>query len=195
MQAPAGVYKYYSETVEPYVTKWQSESIDSIGATLWETDPLYVSFGDLQEAGVPIIYVAAAGNLGFKFPLAPALWDFVLSASAAGDVPAESDSCTTFYNTLGTANSTPFLSRADYSNYGEISLDGSYFASQDVAGTSFAAPKLSYLTAMYWLKTGQAGCGQFAPPFKYAPESLAWCNFDLDEAVPTLCPAFPTPNP
>lgn len=87
-----------------------------------------------------VVYVGAAGNFENPYPLAPASWDFVISVSSDGstsDVDCRKDV-------------------ADYSNCAEVKVDGVYYNSQDIVGTSFAAPKISARSAINLLLTQPA---------------------------------------
>ena len=133
-------------------------------------------------APVKVIPVGAAGNgvkygspptfVGLPFPFAPALWDFVVSVSSNG----------------------PHL------NSGEVTLPGvGPTMEPNHFGTSFAAPRLSALEAMYLLKTGLANCGagqnpplgyvaHYSGPISVSPVS-PWENTDKS-AWPTKCATF-----
>lgn len=123
-----------------------------------------------------IINIAAAGNLakllGNAPPLAPALWDDVISVSASQ------------------ADGT----KADYSNNGEVMLGGTTLTGQH-EGTSFAAPKLSVLAALYLLQGGQKTCtgsvNSTNPPMKYAPLTHSWDNLAVNDAASQYCTVFP----
>jgi hypothetical protein len=82
-----------------------------------------------------------------------------------------------------------------YSNAGEVQMplsDSSY------AGTSFAAPELSYRAARYLLQGGGVSCfgsdgRDTSPPLKYAPHTGDYQNLPLPTAVPLWCSDFPQP--
>ncbi|MFG1603185.1 hypothetical protein [Actinoplanes sp. NPDC049265] len=113
-------------------------------------DPAWTSFRRdlLEPGGTPtVVPVGAAGNgvrdakgnkVGLPFPFAPALWDFVASASVDAD---------------------PQI--AARFNSGEVKLDGTGPAAllPGSYGSSFAAPRLSALQAKYLAETGHTGCG------------------------------------
>jgi hypothetical protein len=81
---------------------------------------------------------------GLPFPFAPALWDFVASASA---------------------DASPEVTAR--LNSGEVKLDGTGPALIPGSfGTSFAAPRLSALEAKYLAETGNVVCGG-TPPLGY----------------------------
>lgn len=89
-----------------------------------------------QTRGVgSIIAVAAAGNSGEPFPYAPAQWAGIVSVSASDD---NADFVTT-------------EPRASYSNEGGVMLPGTWESTvhntTDV-GTSFAAPRYSFMMAL-----------------------------------------------
>jgi hypothetical protein len=138
-----------------------------------------------DNAGIKVIPVGAAGNgvryydgtqelrRGLKFPFAPGLWDFVVSASADSD-------------------HTP--SRL---NSGEVKLAGTGPSTvQGSFGTSFAAPRLSALEAIYLLKTGLAQCAADQPPLGYVnaavgatANGVTWDNLGSGD-WPAKCPDF-----
>lgn len=113
-------------------------------------DQAWTSFRhDLIEPDGPltVVPVGAAGNgvkdakgnrIGLPFPFAPALWDFVVSAS----VDAEPSIAARF-------------------NSGEVKLDATGPAAllPGSFGSSFAAPRLSALQAKYLAETGARACG------------------------------------
>jgi len=78
------------------------------------------------------------------FSMAPGVWDAVVSVSA-------SDGSNT--------------SKADYSNGGEVMMDDSN--EHKAQGTSFAAPKLSALEALYLFNGGGTRCDGHRPPLGY----------------------------
>ncbi len=115
---------------------------------------------DPENAKLVVNTVGAAGNgvklfnkdgseirRGLPFPFAPALWDFVVSASA--------DASTDLYNS------------------GEVKLDfkGPIIQQSPIqiraVGSSFSAPRLSAKEAIYLLKTGYAACDSHTPPLGY----------------------------
>ena len=89
--------------------------------------------------------------------------------------------------------------RAWYANSGEVKLDGDWGhkspdgATYEVAGTSFAAPRLSYLEARYLLTGGQVSCDNYAPPLGYTnidSGNPRWLNLLLGNAVTSYCQNF-----
>jgi len=128
--------------------------------------------------------LAAAGNLSHKFSLAPAMWDFVASISSDGDQEIGDRVCLDVY-----ADAT--LVKADYSNDGEIRMDGFYSFDPEVEGTSFAAPRFSYYAAMYLLAGGDSECNGLLPPMGYAEEDGLWCNLERQYAAELYCQDFP----
>jgi hypothetical protein len=162
-------------------------------------DPAWQSFSSqlIQPgvAGAPlkVVPVAASGNgvkyfdrkaeppglvrRGLPFPFAPALWDFVVSASADAD-PAV----------------------AARLNSGEIALDATGPALVPGSfGTSFAAPRLSALEAKYLAETGNVACGG-TPTMGYVDLSATpvlnlsinspWKNLAKAD-WPSICSRFP----
>jgi len=123
-----------------------------------------------------VILVGAAGNgveygdppvrMGLPFPFAPALWDFVVSAS--GDGPS---------------------SFTDKLNSGEVKLAyaGPTLAPESL-GTSFAAPRLSALEALYLMETGRVVCDGNSPPLGYINAAI------VASAIPSKQPPSPWQN-
>ena len=115
---------------------------------------------------------------GLPFPFAPALWDFVVSASADAE-PA-------------------ITARL---NSGEVKLDAAGPALVPGSfGTSFAAPRLSALEARYLAETGSVACGG-TPPLGYVDLSGSpvlnlsvaspWKN-QGKATWPGICATFPS---
>jgi hypothetical protein len=115
---------------------------------------------------------------GLPFPFAPALWDFVVSASADADADV--------------------VARL---NSGEVKLDGTGPAIVPGSfGTSFAAPRLSALEAKYLAETGNVVCGG-TPPLGYidmtagsmgdVSGSSPWRNRGKAD-WPSICGDFPS---
>jgi hypothetical protein len=141
------------------------------------SDPSWQRFrakpaGDSGAAEVTVVPVGAAGNgvwyrpsptgppvrKVLHFPFAPALWESVVSVSAAND---------------GTL--------ADYSNWGEVSQAGNGpDIAPSVRGTSFAAPRVSGQESMYLLRGGPVACDHSTPPLKYVPDpgTGGWANLN-----------------
>lgn len=111
-----------------------------------------------------IILVGAAGNSGYPFAFAPALWDHVVSVSASDNGGG----------------------KAGYSNTGEVMMDGTTKFSHggvDVVGTSFASPRLALEQAFYLRNITSVSegieCDGMAgivarPPLGYIPEAGDW---------------------
>jgi hypothetical protein len=115
---------------------------------------------------------------GLPFPFAPALWDFVVSASVDADPDV-----------------TARL------NSGEIKLDGTGPGLVPGSfGTSFAAPRLSALETKYLVETGSVVCGG-NPPLGYVDLSASpviklsvaspWKNLGKAD-WPSICSTFPS---
>ncbi len=79
-----------------------------------------------------------------SFPMAPGVWNAVVSVSASRGSNAP---------------------KADYSNSGEVMMDDSN--EYKAEGTSFAAPKLSALEALYLFNGGEISCDGHRPPLGY----------------------------
>jgi hypothetical protein len=148
------------------------------------SDPLYTMLKDPPTLGQSgsTISMAAAGNSGTKdlkaldFPFAPALWPEVLSVSASGSASAATDPL-----------DVTSQNKATYSNSGEVMVSG-VNSDKTNEGTSFAAPKLAYLTARYLL-TCKSNCNSRV--LKNANKSA---NNTLQVAA-TPYPPFPTTLP
>ncbi|MDI1464103.1 hypothetical protein QEZ54_24250 [Catellatospora sp. KI3] len=149
------------------------------------------SVGQSKDAQA-VVAVGAAGNgircgkerrASFRFPFAPALWDGVVSVSAAN----------------------PAGGIMPYSNSGEVRLDGEGPSAllPGSHGTSFAAPRLSAYEAVYLLRTGRIRCAPTAdrPPLAYVTHAdvlsaattgvLPWKDEDRP-AWPAYCADFRT---
>jgi len=135
-------------------------------------DPLYQWINNPGVGGdyATAISIASSGNSGpLPYPFAPAMWSAVLSVSALN---------------------------ADYSNSGEITVSGTHptekmDSREPITGTSFAAPRVSLVTAMYLLFGGDAKCsgydGDSHPPMAYAPTKDDWRNLEMREAAGLYC--------
>jgi len=146
-----------------------------------------------DKTDIQLISVGAAGNYGEKgyvYPFAPAIWDRVISVSASQQ----------------TNNPIPM----DYSNPGEILMCGELddndctdstqtefpsfvvglpFVEDNEAGTSFAAPRLSYEAAIYLLNGGVIDCNNSYPWLGYAQGDGPWNNYILGGAEAAgICP-------
>lgn len=103
----------------------------------WTNDPLYSNLPEYCGTGAKVVPVAAAGNFGWDFPLVPAAWSnagvISVSGSDGGDAYIASPP------------------RASWSNWGAVLMPGWTVDSLDnaVSGTSFAAPRLAALLALY----------------------------------------------
>lgn len=147
-------------------------------------DPLLAYFREQQSRIIP---VAAAGNTGLPYPFAPAIWDVVLSVGAPNYT----------FPRLHQPQTLTF-------NSGEVQAEGcTKYENQEFPGTSFAAPKISYLAAVYLLNNGQLICsgddnsiGIANPVLGYANEEEGdWQNLELKTAIERYCSAFPAPMP
>ena len=90
-----------------------------------------------------IIAVAAAGNEGEPFPYFPAAFEGVVSVSASDDNGAF----------------VPLTGIAPYSNFGGVMMPGIWIHESGIdVGTSFAAPRYSFLMALYLLGENNDFC-------------------------------------
>jgi hypothetical protein len=158
-------------------------------------NPLGVFVGGTADS-YRLIPVAAAGNgiqvpvprtggrqtIKVRWPFAPAQWNSFVSVSSIGD---DVDGL------------------AEYSNYGEIRLDGDYNGGR---GTSYAAPRLSAHLAVFLSNGGPNKCAwNVVPVLGYATQAdlnsnnlSAWKNQDyIVPTFSTYCapyePYFPLP--
>jgi hypothetical protein len=199
-------------------------SIDSVLARVTrESFKFYTSLvGDplIQAAqridnGLPItntFYIAAAGNDGFPYPFAPALFRLIVSTGAmqgeeesplykpnrAEWILEDSFKWTLTNGITATIHSS---SQPDIIvSSGEITM----------TGTSFATPKLSYLTTLALLKrVPMPACylhmiysatllpedwhwWQYSPTLSATPQSAIWQNLPI-QGITGPCPNFPTP--
>lgn len=136
-----------------------------------------------------IVYVGAAGNFGYDYPLAPASWDFVDSISST---PSSGEP---------NPHAVHGLLLAEYSNSGEIQDNGLFpDPGNNIKGTSFAAPKFSYKIAHYLLvEDGQSPCKKSSPALGYATNKdpvftnasatpLPDNNLTFNDAMTKYCP-------
>ena len=127
----------------------------------------------LKHSSEDTIFVVAAGNSGKAFPFYPAAWPQVVSVSAS------SESLDDYRSSGG---------KASYSNDADVMMPGWFDdgTADGVEGTSFAAPRLSFLLAAYL--TGQQAntCQQnvspamISSPFLY---SGSWNNDAIEIAA------------
>jgi hypothetical protein len=134
--------------------------------------------GDINSRveGGAVIPVGSAGNDGVPFPYYPAAWETVVSVSASEE---EQD----FY-------ATPPL--ASYSNWGEVMMPGDWTAPWGnlQQGTSFAAPRLSYIMALYLEDQGSDVCKTSYGPALAYPLTQTENNLSLRDAVQAKCPVM-----
>lgn len=155
----------------------------------WQYDNFYDTLADyFYNKGLEIVYVGAAGNFQDKFPYAPASWDFVDSISSGADEQEQ--------NPIMLDNG---LSLAEYSNWGEIQMDGVFPHDDRIVGTSFAAPRFSYEIARYLIDGGKSSCNKSSPALGYAATKDPWGtdsfgndlvdnNLPFDQAMQNYCP-------
>ena len=137
-----------------------------------------------EEQGIEdhhqFISIAAAGNFGQTYPFAPALWDSVVSVSAYDALTDVFDGSPNRYK----------------SNSGEIAMPGMFAQPvTDIQGTSFAAPRLSVLAALYLLHPAAGICDSSIPTLGYADREKEFNlgivqNLLWQDAASTYCPDF-----
>lgn len=141
-----------------------------------------------------VIGIAAAGNFGLDFPFWPAAFGQILSVSASNDAGFEAphpweergpDQDEPLLSIEGQGNQTDRLS-----NYGEVMIPGEYDVNEfeAVLGTSFAAPRLSALVAVYVADVGGDYCAN--DDGYLALITTDFDNLTLSEAIDEHCPAL-----
>lgn len=178
---------FYNDTVFPVMSRRPQQAQPN-----QPLDPLQAY---LAEAGV--VAVASAGNFGLKFPFWPGAWPGVVSVSASqgqGFYPAQSWDSKTDVPLLTIPGDRP-NQPLRISNYGEVMMPGEYASTVEgatsqtvIAGTSFAAPRLSMVVALYLAEVGDDYCRDEDGFFALA--SGEWKNLTLPEAVEAYCPAM-----
>ncbi len=126
----------------------------------------YTSLGD-------VIPVAAAGNAAAAYPYFPAAWSSVIAVSASED----------------SESFVPTGSLAPYSNAGTVMMPGTWISPTAIEiGTSFAAPRYSFLMALYLLGRDNDFCHTGAPVAPTLPGQWG-INPPSSPAVPndTIC--------
>ncbi len=176
---------FYDSTVYPVMARRPQQAQPT-----QSPDPLQAYL-----AGAAVVPVAAAGNFGLNFPFWPGAWAGVVSVSASegqGFYPAQSWDSKTNAPLLSIPGDRPGQ-RLRISNYGEVMMPGEYASSAAtdgaegiVAGTSFAAPRLSLAVALYLAAAGDNYCRNEEGFFALA--SGEWKNLTLPEAAQAYCP-------
>jgi len=171
---------FYDNTVFPAMSNKAQEATDF--------DPLQ---SVLASLGSQVIPVASAGNFGLDFPFWPGAWGQVISVSASDGTGYEAP------DSWNNRDDTPLLDtdsdrpgrRMRVSNYGEVMLPGEYESEMGmVSGTSFAAPRLSVVLALYVANVGGDYCMDADGNPAFA--SGEWDNLTLTEAVQAHCPVL-----
>lgn len=135
----------------------------------WQDDGTFYSTLEdyFSNRGLEIVYVGAAGNFGASHPYAPASWDFVLSVSSEG------------------SSSFPKCRQniIEYSNCGEVKMDGAFGGTSHIMGTSFAVSKFSFWAARSLLGNDICpGNHTVLPPrlrdLNQLTATPSWTNFD-----------------
>ncbi len=146
---------------------------------------------DVFEANSNVIPIASSGNFGLDYPFWPAAFVEVTSVSASNGVGFDASMP---WVDKGQGKDEPLLSvqgngnnQDRISNYGEVMIPGEYEVEPGawIIGTSFAAPRLSALTAIYVSNVGSGYCKTSAGYF-----GLAYGDYDnltLDEAISAHC--------
>lgn len=171
---------FYDGTVFPVMSQKAQTATD--------LDPIQTL---LVARSASVIPVAAAGNFGLDYPFWPGAWGQVISVSASegtGYHAAEPWDRKSDSPLLKTESDAPGQ-RKRISNYGEVMMPGEFESSAGpVTGTSFAAPRLSFLLALYASAEGPGICRDANGAMTFA--SGEWDNLALIEAAETYCPAL-----
>lgn len=154
-----------------------------------------------------VISVGAAGNSGWEYPMMPALWDSVVSVSAWEGLGQNSADCDA--NSLFCSNSVEVTITGTHPYEGSLIADTALdcvpgfdceLYQNEVKGSSYAAPRLSVLAALYLLNGGTNPCSDqlgIHPPLGYMVETNtadtvgAWQNLEVATAAGQFCQAFP----
>ena len=182
------------------------------------------------------IAVASAGNDSLDHPYEPASYRHVIAASAEYELPGcppeEEDVLAKQLTEAAEAGISDFVDDESdgfddevatviqglfdpLSNDGEVAVDGVYNGTVDLQvpclhlwGTSFSAPRLSFVMANYLAEGGSADVctgseGDSKPPLNFSELNEAallasargtqWPDFTLAEATSKYCPAVPIP--
>lgn len=171
---------FYDDTVFPVMSQHAQQMVN--------LNPLQDLF---VEQGALIIPVAAAGNYGLNFPFWPGAWGQVVSVSAStgeGYYPGSEWTRSDDSPLLG-AEAGQRGRNTRISNYGEVMLPGEYDSEVGlISGTSFAAPRLTVILAMYALDAGQGYCQDEDGNLALAYGD--WDNLTLNEAAEEHCAAM-----
>ena len=133
-----------------------------------------IGFNQLADAHPDAVFIGAAGNFKLPYPLYPAAMGPVISVSSSGIFSDES--CRTGI--------------AEYSNCGEIKLDGIFFddagIDTGIAGTSFASPEFSFWAALHLIGNQLCPTNTSLLPgglidLNNPNESAPWNNFDFPQ--------------
>ncbi len=152
-----------------------------------------------------VISIGAAGNRGWGFPMMPAQWNSVVSVSAEeglGQDPAQCETDDIFCSNkaeITISGAHPFEAAliADTARGCVPGFDCELYE-DEVKGSSYAAPRLSVLAALYLLNGGENPCADTSsihPPLGYMPEeepaAATWEDLDVATAAAKYCAAFP----
>lgn len=171
---------FYDDTVFPAMSQHAQQMVN--------LNPLQDLF---VEQGALIIPVAAAGNYGLNFPFWPGAWAQVVSVSAStgeGYYPGSEWTRSDDSPLLG-AEAGQRGRNARISNYGEVMLPGEYNSEVGlISGTSFAAPRLTVILAIYALDVGQGYCQDDDGNLTLAYGD--WDNMTLNRVAQEYCAAM-----
>ncbi|MCI0712511.1 MAG: S8 family serine peptidase [Chloroflexi bacterium] len=176
------------------VVFYDNQVFPAVSTAFQEADDLHPLQSVIAANQSNTIAIASAGNFGLDQPFWPAAWGQVVSVSASSGqgfeapmawVEQGSDKDMPLLSVQGQGNNTDRIS-----NYGEIMIPGEYEVTSEggtVMGTSFAAPRLTAVVAVYLANEGSFCTnddGYFA---------LATGDFDnrtLSAAANDSCPAL-----
>lgn len=174
---------YQANVIETLESRFVAEAIDTSDASAADLDPLFVLLSSLHKQGA--VLIAAAGNFGLNVPFYPAAWEGVISVSGSnGEGMMETAAWDENSDAPLLSIRTGPRSFQRVSHYGEIMMKGELeYNGVGVIGTSFAAPRLTAIIAVYLSKAGTRNCASALAYGEYH-------NLTLPQAVTQYCPAM-----
>jgi hypothetical protein len=178
-ETPDGENQGGDEWEWPYLP-WDLYYLDFEFATLvqYPEEFIYADIPDwgCDQFGASVVYVGATGNFGLPYPMYPAAWPMVVGAASQ-----DADTPEGFTDT-----------KSSFSNSGEVMAPGALYqlvrsdtAAQAIAyaGTSFAAPVVTFLTALDQMMDAPTCTLDTTSKLTFAADDA---NVPLEDAVP--CP-------
>lgn len=151
-----------------------------------DLDPLQ-SF--IAANSVNMVAIASAGNFGLRYPFWPGAWGQVISVSASNGELFESTPAWDRRTNAPLLRNGTDRNALLISNYGEVMLPGEFSSETAgiVSGTSFAAPRLSFLAALLLADQGAFCLTEEGTP---ALATGDFTNPTLMTALNESCPAL-----